>query len=287
MPSSLQYKKIYIDSKFRSPDSNSSSDFKIELPETMSFREDTCFYLDDITIPHSWPAIIANINNKLYFKVYKINQPPELEYHLIATLDQANYTGGDLAFEMTTEMNGVAQTATGVANLFTCTYDVMRNKIGIIINNNQYAFRIITQPELKTIDWTGTSFNRNKPNDVNEVLSNLNNYSARYNNVVPYISGPINLQPFKNIYIHALNLGNYNTIGPQNERTIVKSVKVTADYNHVIFDECVLINDYCDCSGQTVKTLYFQLKSTDGDIIPLENCNWSFSIIFSRANPDI
>ena len=68
---------------------------------------------------------------------------------------------------------------------------------------------------------------------------------------------------------------------------LVKSVKVTADYNHVIFDECVLINDYSDCSGQTIKTLFFQLKSADGDIIPLENTNWSFSIIFSRANPDI
>ena len=43
MPSSIQYKKIYIDSKFRSLDSTSSSDFKIELAETMSFKEDTVF----------------------------------------------------------------------------------------------------------------------------------------------------------------------------------------------------------------------------------------------------
>ena len=43
MPSSLKYKKIYIDSKFRSPDSVSSSDFKIELPETMTFQENTVF----------------------------------------------------------------------------------------------------------------------------------------------------------------------------------------------------------------------------------------------------
>ena len=43
MPSSLKYKKIYIDSKFRSSDSVSSSDFKIELPETMTFQENTVF----------------------------------------------------------------------------------------------------------------------------------------------------------------------------------------------------------------------------------------------------
>ena len=54
MPSSLQYKKIYIDTKYRSSDSNSASDFKYELPETMSFKEDTVVYLDDICRPHSW-----------------------------------------------------------------------------------------------------------------------------------------------------------------------------------------------------------------------------------------
>ena len=57
MPSSIQYKKIYIDSKFRSSDSNSSSDFKYELPETMSFKEDTVVYIDDICIPHSWESV--------------------------------------------------------------------------------------------------------------------------------------------------------------------------------------------------------------------------------------
>lgn len=287
MPSSIQYKKIYIDSTYRSSDSKSSSDFKVELPETMYFKEDTVFYLDDITIPHSWESIIPNINNKLYFKVYKINEIPEHEYHLIATIDAGNYTGGDLAVEIQNEMNSVSQTATGQANLFTCSYSVKTNKITFICNNVIYAFRILTQPELKTIEWTGTSFDRNKPNDINEVLSNLDNYSSRYNSVIPFVSGALNLQPFNNIYIHSSNLGNYNSIGPQNERTIVKKVPVSADYNHVIFDQCVLINDYNDCSGQTIKTLFFQLKSHKGDIIPLQGCNWSFSIVFSRANPDI
>ena len=70
MPSSLQYKKIYFDSKFRSSDSTSSSDMKIELPETITLPQDNAaVYLDDITIPHSWESVLVNINNKLYFKV--------------------------------------------------------------------------------------------------------------------------------------------------------------------------------------------------------------------------
>ena len=111
-----------------------------------------------------------NINNKLYFKVYKINVLFEIEYHLIAPTESGNYTGGDLATEMQTEMNSVAQTATGAANLFTCAYVVKTDKITIACNNVIYAFRIPTQPELKTIEWTGSTFDRNKPNDINEVF---------------------------------------------------------------------------------------------------------------------
>ena len=287
MPTTLKYKKVYIDSKFRSADSSSSSDFKIELPETMSFEENTVVYLDDICIPHTWDAILDNINNQLYFKIYKINEIPSPEYHLRARIEPGNYVATDLVTEIQYQMNSQAETALGIASFFTCTYSAKTNKIKIIISNNQYAFRILTPMELKTTDWTGVSFDRNKPAEINEVLSYLDNFSTRSLIGIPFESGAINLQPFNNIYIHGNNLCNYNTIGPLNERTILKKVPVSADYNHMIFDQCVLINDYNDCSHNTIKTLYFQLKSSLGDIIPLKGCNWSFSLVFSIGNPDL
>ena len=71
----------------------------------MSFQENTVFYLDDITIPHSWDAVIDNINNKLYFKLYVTNEVPPREFHLIATIASGSYTGPDLATEIQTKMN--------------------------------------------------------------------------------------------------------------------------------------------------------------------------------------
>ena len=286
----MQYKKIYIDSKYRSLDSTSSSDFKYELPETMTFNENTVFYLDDICIPHSWDTVIENVNNKLYFKLYVASQGTETEYHRIATISAGYYTAIDLATEIQTKMNDIAQPITNVANMFTCAFQAKLNKIRISIiadPTRTFSFRILTQPELKTIDWNGAVFDRNKPNDINEIISNLDNITVRSFILNPYMTGSIYLQPFNNIYIHSTNLGNYNTIGCQNERTIAKKVPVTADFGKHIYDQCVLMNDYNDCSGQTVKTLFFQLKSSKGDIIPLNGCNWSFSIIFSRNNPDL
>jgi hypothetical protein len=291
MPASLKYKKIYFDSKFRSPDSASASDVKFELPETLTFNENTVFYLDDICIPHSWDTIIENINNKLYFKFYTTNAVPIQEIHLIAEIESGSYIGPDLATEIQIRMNNqVRQSNPNYNNVFTCAYIPKTNTISIAVQDidpHVFAFRILTQPELKTVDWNGPPFDRNKPNDINEIISNLDNFSVRNFSITPFMSGALYLQPFNNIYIHATNLGNYNSIGCQNERTIVKKVPVSADRGMQIFDQCVLMNDYNDCSGQTVKTLFFQLKSSRGDIIPLNGCNWSFSIVFSRNNPDL
>jgi hypothetical protein len=71
---SLKYKKIYIDTRYKTPDSNSTSDFKISLPES-SFGSDPCFYIDDFTCGHSWTSI--EDFNKMYFHLnqqgYNIN----------------------------------------------------------------------------------------------------------------------------------------------------------------------------------------------------------------------
>ena len=49
----LPIKKIYIDSRFKSSDSASDSDFKIDLPISFLMPEDTGFYIDDVCIPHT------------------------------------------------------------------------------------------------------------------------------------------------------------------------------------------------------------------------------------------
>ena len=55
----------------------------------------------------------------------------------------------------------------------------------------------------------------------------------------------------------------------------------------MIFDQVLVNNDYNDCSNNTVRTLFFQLQSSRGDIIPLNGCNFSFSLVFSRGNSDL
>ncbi len=50
----LPIRKIYIDTRFKSFDSASRSDFNTDLPTTFLMPEDTGFYIDDVCIPHSF-----------------------------------------------------------------------------------------------------------------------------------------------------------------------------------------------------------------------------------------
>ena len=55
---------IYIDSRHKTRDSASNSDFIFQLTETISTPPNCVCYIDDIIIPHTWYGI-EYYNNKL------------------------------------------------------------------------------------------------------------------------------------------------------------------------------------------------------------------------------
>ena len=73
----LPYSKIYIDTKYRTADSVSSSDFKIELPETLTLPPSTKAYLTDITMVNTIKTIIKDYNDKIYWCKSFINIPAD------------------------------------------------------------------------------------------------------------------------------------------------------------------------------------------------------------------
>ena len=96
----------------------------------------------------------------------------------------------------------------------------------------------------------------------------------------------LNMQSIRNIYIHS-SMGNYNTIGPKGESTIMKKVPVNSNKGEYIFDQVMTGNDFGDCSNQTLRTIKFDLKDSKGNHINLHGNHLSFSIIFSRMDKSI
>jgi len=70
-------------------------------------------------------------------------------------------------------------------------------------------------------------------------------------------------------------------------KLLLKKLPVTCDYGIMIHDQTLIFNDYNDCSYQSLKMLDFQLKISNGTVIPLHGVNVNFSLIFTRADTTV
>ena len=285
----LPIKKIYIDTKYKSRDSVSNSNFKINLPQTLTFPDDTVFYIDDISIPHSWYTIEENINDKLYIYVSPITPDEDntgVAYKIV-NITPGIYNGSEIAVELQTKIEESINNSF-LPNRLSVAYNSRKNSINITVNYADWAFKILTDDDIYTkLDnsWIGDAYDINNPHSINDIIGNNKDNSPFYGLAIPYV-GVLNLQPIRNIYIHS-SLGNYNTLGARGETSIIKKVPVTANSGDYIFDQVLTGNDFGDCSKQTLRTLSFELKNAAGDYINFHGSNLSFSVIFSRMNPEI
>ncbi len=100
---SLPLTKIYVDSKFKTPDSVSSSDFKFQLQHNVFLPEDAAFYIDEVSIPRTWYSIETNINDKLYV-MWQRSTPSVLSYSSQVTIPSGQYGGTELALAIKTAL---------------------------------------------------------------------------------------------------------------------------------------------------------------------------------------
>jgi hypothetical protein len=275
----LSIKNVYVDTKYRTSDSISSTDFSIQLNETLYLPEHAVFYISEVCFGHSWYTVETDVNNKFYLQI-KFNN---VTSDLILTLDSKNYTGSDLIVELLTQLNKIVD----YTNHFTFTYDASRHLIFIMCDFG-YTFKILTKTDILTKlngTWAGFNYDVSKTNDINTYMLKLTDgVSPTYTSTSYFTSPCIDLQPIRNVYISSPNLGNYTTIGPNGQSSIIKKVPVNANYNSVIFDGVSSSNDFIDCSKQILKNIEFTLDNVHGQRINLHGGEVSFSIIFDILN---
>ena len=148
----LPIKKIYIDSRFKSADSRSDSDFYVTLPQNMLMPDGCGFYLDDISIPVSWYTIGKDINDRLY---YRVNGSAGF-----VVVPEGNYSLVDLNSAIVDELNKV------FANYFVSDPSVKTDTIGIRTKRS-ISFAILTDAELDSAGFSSTN-----PRSINKVLRN-------------------------------------------------------------------------------------------------------------------
>jgi len=291
----LPCKKIYIDTKHKTTDSISNSNFRWELPETLTMPHNTIFYIDDICIPHSWYTIEANVNDRLYVQLTNNHTTVGTKVNNcdIVTLTPGNYTLDSLAAEIKVKINDSYSNTT-----VNVTADSqLTNTIKITPTNAADLMKILTDADLATGmagvtvtvtdgvwggHWLGAAYDQKNPLDMNGLINNTSGASTFFSAASPHVTGYVDLEPIKNIYMYSTNLGTFKTIGCKGEVTIIKKVPVTAGAHQMIFSNVTSSSDWLDCSRQTLKTLQFELKDSNDNNINFHGAHVSFSLSFDK-----
>ena len=102
MSNRLTYKKIFIDTKYRTQQSNSSADFSIDLNENLETPEGTRMYVTDISIPAVWKTTEINFYEYIYVMVFNADT---LVKNFRVYLGNRIYFSEQLCFDMVEGMN--------------------------------------------------------------------------------------------------------------------------------------------------------------------------------------
>ena len=188
---SLPIKKVYIDSRFKTKDSKSNSEFKFELKQSIQLSDTCVCYIDDIIIPHTWYTV-EDFNNKLYVREYDSGV---FITDRILTIAGQNYTGELLASAIKTALDVAFTTTT-----YTVTYMPRKGTIKIETSTANRSFMILDDDSINDqveSSWTGPAYIVNKPQSMNEDLRH--NFGSPANT---FESGFLDLTNIHNIYIY-------------------------------------------------------------------------------------
>ena len=182
----LKFKTVYIDSNYKND--GTSSDFTIDLPETVQLEDNMLCQIHEVSIPHSWYSINST-NNNLYFRHQVL--PPALVagacYRKIQ-IPEGNCTASELTTELETQLNNYFDTVDS-SDTYTVRYNATTNQIGIAVNYSAVIFVVLTDDEVAP--FVGSFFDDvdvNNLNSTNRVMGNTTPAPDAYTNLVPYIT---------------------------------------------------------------------------------------------------
>ncbi len=92
--------KIYIDTRFRTANSKSESDFNVELPRCFNVPDGVVAHIDDIVIPVSWGAIDER-NKNCYAKL----TCGIVSQEAVFSFDLQNIEGANFAAQLAARLN--------------------------------------------------------------------------------------------------------------------------------------------------------------------------------------
>ena len=271
----LTYSKVFVDSNQRLAGSNSSSDFVIELNETLECFPNTVMYVIEEAIPASIFTTQKGFFENFYLILY--NSDDTVNRYITVNLTDQVFFASRLSGAIVSGLN--SQTNDIQADLFGQVYDSDSRTMRLFLNSSDYKLKVPTDSELAF----GTVFNGANVPEHLSINQLIGNYIIK-EPAISYTSGFFNLIPFNAVYIVCNELSDFHYSAPNSYSSgIIKKVPITTNLGGVSFATAsVLPSDFIDVSNRSFKRLRFRITDATGKTIDLHGQPVSFSLLFAN-----
>ena len=283
MSNKLVYKKIFVDSKYRLPQSRSSTDFVIELNENIEIPEGTRMHITDISIPASFKTTEVGFYEYMYVMIFDNNNAFVKNFRIY--LGNKIYFSEQLAFDIHAGLNTNTEDLNS-GGIFNYAYSSPTRTVEFSIKDGlNYKVKIPTDEELSNYvggvwNTTQANYNSNDPLSINYLLSNYIASSP----LTVWTSSYLNLVPFRYLFISSSALSDYRYSAPNTySSSIIKKVLISQQLGGIVNDAgSSLSEDYLDVGNRNLKKLDFRITDERGVVMNLYNINVQFALLLSN-----
>ena len=272
--------KIYIDSRFKTANSMSDSDFNVELPRSFNVPDGVVAHIDDIVIPSSWTTVDER-NNMCYVSFGGVGAGVREKNFAIPAGNHDGYSfGAALVAGLNTAIAGYS-----VVPVFSYEYKLVDNELKISFVDPRVPSVKAVAPFICNIFTDGSdhllmSHAHGRPaNTINTIIGNT--YERNITEAAPFVCY-LDFFNTRNLYLTSSALCSYDTVSNFGMDTIIKKIPVTQGYNKMIFQSSGSTLDGLDVSKRTLRFLDFKLVDSSFRTIPLRGNHFSFSIVFQQ-----
>jgi hypothetical protein len=269
----MDVKKIYVETRFKTAESRSDSDFSIELPRTFNVPENCVCYLDDFVIPVSW-STVDDRNNKLYLRIlYGGNN-----WYKLVSVPSKNYTGAAFAAALELSINTTVR----------ATFEPVHFKVGFDSNDNLITITQLDGYEL--LVWlvsgadlvAGKNWSAPVPKNLIQSMNGilrLGKTSYLLTELAPCVAY-LDLSTTRNLYLTSSALASYSNLSNFDNDVIIKKIPISSTYGQMMFYNASTGYDFLDVSKRSLTRIDFRLQDSYGNVVDLRGNHWSFYMVF-------
>ena len=288
-----EFRRVVIDSRYKTADSNSDSDFSIDLVYPMLIPKNSLMYVEGISLSHSWPVIQKDINDKVYVLEQLGSPGSSADSNRIAVLTPGTYNSVQLAAELQSKLNAASALASvgGGSYQWTCTVDdgritVMHNIPNSIGRGYLYAKDYTDDPATYLTTIHTSAYPRPDGQAANEVLGYLSNQQS---DVYIHSANPLtfqfmDLQRFKQLFLCSPGLGECSMQLLNGDTTCIRRILVGSSMQGDVITDVLQtgLASITFPADETLTRMRFILKGWDGKPVATGGHQLSFELVVTR-----